>query len=340
MGISDFQKNGESRVEGREKLDQSLKEALGAHNDYVMKEVGDKYGHGYGVGQSPFITLGLHRTSDASNKLELGTWSERLTELHTEVQESQSFQAVDEKVAGIKRWWDMCGEYMDAHSSPLGETAISILAKQSEIGVFPEGMSDDWSLDVQSAQTLNFLAALKGSSDSPEEKVAWDLGTLTGISAAVLGSHFDRVVTVERNEHLATFAEKQLQKNVHVECSEIDTWLSEQAAAGKQADMIFMDLDKTNYAPFYKLIMEKNLLKPNGVLVADNVLYRGLPAEVAAGDDLDAKYVSKNLISEKTKLNAQALDQFNNMIKDDVASGRVRSLMMPVRDGMMAVMRI
>merc|ERR1711937_391171 len=305
-----------------------------------MNEVGDKHGHGYGVGQSPFITLGLHRTSDTSNKLELGTWSERLTELHTELQESQSFQAVNEKVAGIKRWRDMCGNYMDDHSSPLGEAALNILEKQAEPGVFPEGMSDDWALDVQSAKTLNFLAALKASSDDQLEKTAWDLGTLTGISAAVLGSHFDKVVSVERNEQLATFAKKHLQENVSVECSEVDAWLSEQATAGNQADMIFMDLDKTAYEPLYKMIMEKNLLKPNGLLIADNVLYRGLPAEVAAGEDLDAKYASKDIISEKTKLNAQALDQFNNLINDDVASGKIRSLMMPVRDGMMGVMRI
>ena len=86
--------------------------------------------------------------------------------------------------------------------------------------------------------------------------------------------------------------------------------------------------------------MERDLLKPGGLLVADNVLYRGLPAELANGENLDEKYVSKNIISEKTKLNAQALVKFNDMVKSDVEEGSVRSLLLPVRDGMMAVVRL
>ena len=52
---------------------------------------------------------------------------------------------------------------------------------------FPKGMDMNWALDVQSAQTLDFYAAMHGG------KVAWDLGTLTGISAAVLSTHMKKV---------------------------------------------------------------------------------------------------------------------------------------------------
>ena len=48
-------------------------------------------------------------------------------------------------------------------------------------------MDMNWALDVQSAQTLDFYAAMHGG------KVAWDLGTLTGISAAVLSAHMKKV---------------------------------------------------------------------------------------------------------------------------------------------------
>jgi len=191
---------------------------------------------------------------------------------------------------------------MKNHSSPLGETALRIVEEQQKTGVFPEGMTVDWALDVQSAQTLDFLAALKANSGAAKEAradglVAWDLGTLTGISAAVLASHFDKVETVERNEHLAAFAASQLQENVSVHVSEIDEWLNAQDEAGKQADMIFMDLDKTAYEPLYRLIMEKGLLKDGGLLVADNVLYRGLPAEIVeGGEDLQDKYRAKEAL--------------------------------------------
>merc|ERR1712176_1533319 len=168
------------------------------------------------------------------------------------------------------------------------------------------------------------------------EKIAWDLGTLTGVSAAVLGSHFDCVETLEREPLLAEFANKHLQDNVNVNVGEIDAWLLKQKAEGNQADMIFMDLDKTCYEPLYKLIMDNGLLKDGGLLVADNVLYRGLPAELSAegGREKLNEYEVAGTISEKTRLNAEAL------VQDDVDKGSVRSLMLPVRDGMMAVVKL
>merc|ERR1719502_520532 len=475
-----------SREEGRARMDESLEEALKVHRDYCFVNDGDRNGNGAGVGKTPYISLGHARSNCgdfcACSKLELGTWGERLVEMCEEVEECQSFEAVREKVQGIARWWEMCGDYLKDHSSPLGETALRILEEQQKTGVFPDGMSVDWALDVQSAQTLDFLAALKANSyakkmvavppppqvsmevdaglvmtrqtseaikntnkkmrmgsdagtapttakqgnssgsenmkdddsdvdsaatamkrlkvssedeadpmarsisqdlplqnekitpsksdatdyesdavrNSParsassnkvsmglsppaydaNQTVAWDLGTLTGVSAAVLGSHFDAVETVERMPELAKFAGKHLQQNVKVNVGEIDAWLLAQKAAGKQADMIFMDLDKTAYEPLYRLIMENNLLKDGGLLVADNVLYRGLPAELECEPVTVQKYEFNGTISKKTRMNAEALVRFNNLVKSDVESGSVRSLMLPVRDGMMAVVKL
>merc|ERR1711871_1498864 len=107
--------------------------------------------------------------------------------------------------------------------------------------------------------------------------------------------------------------------------------MGEQASAGAKADMIFMDLDKTCYEWIYRLVKEHDLLKPGGLLLCDNVLYRGLTAQLDAGDEVD--------VSEKTRANAEALVKFNKMVQKDVARGAMRSLMMPVRDGMLAVLR-
>jgi len=213
-------------------------------------------------------------------------------------------------VQGIARWWDLSSQYMQNNSTPLGKAVQNILAAQETENPFPEGMDTNWALDVQSAQTLDFLAALK--KQGSESAVAWDLGTLTGVSAAVLSQHFDEVVTIEREEKLVEFAKKHLGDNVTVLHGEIDLWL--QCQAGKQADLIFMDL-----------------LKPGGLLLCDNVLYRGLPAQIEAGDEVE--------VSEKTRANAEALIRFNAQVKKDVQGGSMRSLMMPVRDGMLAVMQ-
>merc|ERR1711871_928459 len=265
----------------------------------------------------------------ACSKLELGTWAERLSELCIEINDSQSFIDVQEKVEGIARWWELSNEYMQKNSTPLGKAVQNILAAQDSENPFPEGMSNDWALDVQSAQTLDFLSALKTANSG--KAVAWDLGTLTGVSAAVLSQHFEEVTTIEREPALVAFAKKHLDEDVNVVQGEIDAWLEEQAAAGVKADMIFMDLDKTCYEWIYRLVKEHDLLKPGGLLLCDNVLYRGLTAQLDAGEEVE--------VSENTRKNAEALVRFNNLVKKDVEKGAMRSLMMPVRDGMLGVMR-
>jgi len=151
---------------------------------------------------------------------------------------------------------------------------------------------------------------------------------LTGVSAAVLSQHM-KVTTVEREACLVDFARKHLPENVEVVQSEIEAFLNQKAAAGEKADFIFMDLDKPMYASCYKLIMENGLLAPGAMMLCDNVLYRGLTAQFHAGEMPE--------VSEKTAANAAAMDSFLGLVRTDKAAGKVRSLMMPVRDGMLAL---
>merc|ERR1719198_2875237 len=76
----------------------------------------------------------------------------------------------------------------------------------------------------------------------------WDLGTLTGVSAAVLSQHM-QVTTVEREPKLVEFARRHLPSKVEVVQSEILPFLESRAAEGAKADFIFMDLDKPCYQP-------------------------------------------------------------------------------------------
>merc|ERR1719316_2604936 len=217
-----------------------------------------------------------------------------------EMQDSQSFGTVREKVQGIAEWWECSQKYLERNSQTLASAVDTVLEAMRTQKPFPPGMDQNWALDVQSAQTLDFLAGLKKGG------VALDLGTLTGVSAAVLSKHCKKVVSCER-----------------------EPCLEARGDANEQADIIFMDLDKTCYPLVYELIRKRQLLKPNGMLLADNVLYRGLPAQLEAG--------TMPAVSAKTEANAEALVRFNNMVKADMESGAVRALMMPVRDGMLAV---
>merc|ERR1719408_905096 len=208
-----------------------------------------------GVGTEPFITEGFHRNRKVVSKLELGTWAERMSEMVGEMKDCQSFETVKAKVSQITRWWDLTSDFLEKNSTKLGAAVQKVLKASATENPFPDGMDANWALDVQSAQTLDFFAATKVG------KVAWDLGTLTGVSAAVLSQHM-KVTTVEREACLVKFARKHLPENVEVVQSEIEAFLQEKAAKGEKADFIFMDLDKPMYAGCYKLVMENGLLAP------------------------------------------------------------------------------
>jgi len=141
------------------------------------------------------------------------------------------------------------------------DAVVSILKASSLENPFPASLDLGRALDMQSAQRLDLLAQMHNG------RTAWDLGTMTGISAAVLSAHM-KVVTVEREPTLAQFARKHLPKNVRVVEGEALAFLRNAAAKGKKADFIFVDLD--NYAECYAIIMQEGLLQTGGVLVSDN----------------------------------------------------------------------
>merc|ERR1719299_94743 len=279
----------------RAEMDASLEKALEVHRSLMRIEGG-------GVGTEPHITDGFHRNRKALSKLELGTWAERCSEMVGELAESQSFQTVKKKSSELVRWWELMAEYLEKNSTDLGEAVQKVLRATADENPFPEGMDANWALDVQSAQTLDFIAGLK------KGKVAWDLGTLTGVSAAVLSQHM-KVTTVEREPALVNFARKHLPENVDVVQSEIEAFLEAKAASGEKADFIFMDLDKPLYARCYALIMQNGLLAPGGMMLCDNVLYRGLTAQHNAGE--------MPKVSEKTAANAASMDEFLELVRAD-----------------------
>jgi len=84
---------------------------------------------------------------------------ERMMEMLDGVQASQSYESVGKRVEGIKRWWGLTEAFLQQNSTTLGEAALKIIAETQRGDVFPEGMDANWALDVQSAQTLDFLAA-------------------------------------------------------------------------------------------------------------------------------------------------------------------------------------
>ncbi|HND46696.1 MAG TPA: class I SAM-dependent methyltransferase, partial [Chitinophagales bacterium] len=77
-----------------------------------------------------------------------------------------------------------------------------------------------------------------------------------------------------------------------------------------QFDIIFIDADKKNYSLYYDLVIDK--IKPNGFILADNVLWKG------------------KIINEQKDKDTEALHLFNEKIAQD---NRVENVILSIRDG-------
>ena len=82
---------------------------------------------------------------------------------------------------------------------------------------------------------------------------------------------------------------------------------------GPPVDLAFVDADKTGYATYYELLLER--MEPGGVIVADNTLWSG-----------------RVIDPSDTEADTEAIRAYNDMV---VADDRVDALLVNVGDGLM-----
>ncbi|EOO02696.1 putative o-methyltransferase family protein [Phaeoacremonium minimum UCRPA7] len=105
----------------------------------------------------------------------------------------------------------------------------------------------------------------------------------------------------------------------------------------KSYDLIFIDAQKTGYPRYLELILEHSqpgaanrLLKPGGVIVADNVLRRATVADPTPNNPHYVREIEKNTI-EGTKSNLEGLHKFNDRVANDP---RLEGFLLPLFDGL------
>ncbi len=204
-------------------------------------------------------------------------------------------------------------DYAEDHTSP--ETAV--LAALNRDTNVKRGDAVMLSGHLQGAllQTLSHMM---------QPQCILEIGTFTGYSAICLamglrpGGHLH---TIEIDEELYDMAAHYITK-----AGLRDKITQHTGAAAdiiptlkEQLDLVFIDADKINYERYYDLVFPK--VRIGGFILADNVLYDG---EVVLP------------IGEQTK-NARAISAFNKKVKADK---RVEHMLIPVRDGVMAVRKV
>ena len=108
------------------------------------------------------------------------------------------------------------------------------------------------------------------------------------------------------------------------------------AALTEPYDLIFIDADKTSYPTYLSMILEYSprgsnaprILRPGGIILADNILRRGLVAERTPANPW---YAKQNGEVNWKPGDMEGLDTFN---KNLVNNERLETFLMPMFDGL------
>jgi predicted sulfurtransferase/predicted O-methyltransferase YrrM len=105
-------------------------------------------------------------------------------------------------------------------------------------------------------------------------------------------------------------------------------------------DLVFLDADKTRLLEYTEALLSSDrVLKPGGIIVVDNVLWKGLVLEASKGSftslqdvpDIDEDILRRNRRARKL---ATKMHRFNSEIVKD---NRVDVLVLPLRDGLSVI---
>ncbi len=152
-------------------------------------------------------------------------------------------------------------------------------------------------------------------------KKAVEVGCFTGYSAVAVASALPsdgKLISLDIDSETAQIAQSfftkaGLDQKIEIKVApalESLTALAEESSGS--FDLAFIDADKVNYQAYYEKCLQ--LLRPGGVILADNVLW--------SGSIID---------SSNQEESTQALRQFNEFVKTD---SRVSAMILPIADGL------
>jgi len=200
-------------------------------------------------------------------------------------------------------------KYISDHSYDLHPIQKEILSHNDGLG-----LSKRMQISVTQAYFFQLFIKTNNIKDILE------IGTFTGYSALSMGLAMPKDgkitcldINKETSEAAKNFFKKaNLDKKIKIILGSAMNTLKKLKDDKKIFDMIFIDADKENYKNYYNLSLE--LVKNNGFILIDNVLWKGDVADSNKNDRLT------NIIRE-----------FNSFIKKD---DRVEKTILPLGDGL------
>ena len=123
-----------------------------------------------------------------------------------------------------------------------------------------------------------------------QAKNCLEIGRFTGLSSLCIAKglpQYGKLVTVDNSDEFLPMAEK------YWKMAKVDSKIESVLGAGVEVmksmidrqhsfDFIFIDADKNNYPKYYELALQ--LLRPNGIIIIDNMLWHGDVADENKND--------------------------------------------------------
>lgn len=155
-----------------------------------------------------------------------------------------------------------------------------------------------------------------------------EVGMFTGYSALAIAEALPDdgyVIACEVDDYVAKFALDCFAASPHGEKIEVRVapaleTMQQLVEEGQTFDLVFIDADKSEYIDYLRLLLDTELLAPDGFICVDNTLMQGQPYLAPA---------------ERTN-NGRAIAEFNRFVVKDP---RVEQVLIPLRDGLTIIKR-
>ncbi len=210
-----------------------------------------------------------------------------------------------------QRWTNTC-TYLDDVFGRADEHLESLMERAIAEGI------PDIAVSSSVGRFLHLLAIMSGA------RTIVEVGTLAGYSGIWLARALPgngRLITIEPNELHADFAQRMFDEAKVADRTEIrrSTGLDElpklvEELGPNSVDLVFLDAIKTEYPD--SMPHARTLLRPGGLLIADNVLGAGWWIDMPEGENPSR----------------DAADRFNRMVVDDPAFD---TACVPIREGVL-----
>lgn len=200
-------------------------------------------------------------------------------------------------------------QYACAHSGPEPEILVQLTRETWQKAVAPRMLSGH--LQGRWLSMISYML---------RPGFVLEIGTYTGYSALCLAEGLaegGKLLTIDINDELAVFHRKYLNANRAIEVR-YGNALDLVPKIEGTFDLVFIDADKENYRHYYDMILPR--LRPGGIMLLDNMLWSGKVLQPPAPGD------------EETRV----LQQLNQFI---AADERVHRMLLPLRDGLMVVLK-